>query len=136
MSANCGRCGAAGSTYASEFRHDDPDDAEFCRLNSTMPVTAPTAHLADEFRAKTEQAPSWLVAMAADDNRERLLQLRAFMIGIGEDPDDPVQWARRRRQYCAESVRQAQLASAGLANRPRLRRGDGSETTEALEGQS
>jgi hypothetical protein len=69
----------------------------------------------------TEQVPSWLVAMAADDNRERLLQLRAYMLGIGEDPGDPVQWERRKRQYCAESVRQAQLASAGLADRPRLR---------------
>ena len=83
-----------------------------------------------------ELVPSWLVAMAADDNRERLLQLRAFMIGIGEDPGDPVQWVRRKRQYCAESVRQAQLASAGLADRPRLRSSDGNETTEALEGQS
>jgi hypothetical protein len=75
-----------------------------------------------------ELVPSWLIAMAADDNRERLLQLRAFMIGIGEDPDDPLQWVRRKRQYCAESVRQAQLASAGLADRPRLRRSD--ETKE------
>ena len=82
-----------------------------------------------------ELVPSWLVAMAADDNRERLLQLRAYMLGIGEDPDDPLQWARRKRQYCQESVRQAQLASAGLADRPRLRRSDGNETTEALEGQ-
>ena len=76
----------------------------------------------------TELVPSWLVAMAADDNRERLQNVRAYMQGIGEDPDDPVQWARRKRQYCAESVRQAQLASAGLADRPRLRRSD--ETKE------
>jgi hypothetical protein len=76
----------------------------------------------------TEQAPSWLIAMAADDNRERLQNVRAYMIGIGEDPGDPVQWVRRKRQYCAESVRQAQLASAGLADRPRLRSGD--ETKE------
>ena len=75
-----------------------------------------------------ELVPSWLVAMAADDNRERLLQLRAYMLGIGEDPDDPLQWARRKRQYCQESVRQARLASAGLADRPRLRRSD--ETKE------
>ena len=75
-----------------------------------------------------ELVPSWLVAMAADDNRERLLQLRAYMIGIGEDPGDPVQWTRRKRQYCAESVKQAQLASAGLSDRPRLRRSD--ETKE------
>ena len=74
-----------------------------------------------------ELVPSWLIAMAADDNRERLLQLRAFMIGIGEDPDDPLQWVRRKRQYCAESVRQAQLASAGLADRPRLRRDETKE---------
>ena len=75
-----------------------------------------------------ELVPSWLVAMAADDNQERLLQLRAYMLGIGEDPDDPLQWERRKRQYCQESVRQAQLASAGLADRPRLRRDD--ETVE------
>src|ERR1019366_9564461 len=59
-----------------------------------------------------ELVPSWLVAMAADDNRERLLQLRAFMIGIGEDPDDPLQWARRKRQYCARSGRRGAIEPA------------------------
>ena len=75
-----------------------------------------------------EQVPAWLLDIAQDELREGLCALRAYMLGIGEDPGDPVQWARRKRQYCAESVRQAQLASAGLADRPRLRRSD--ETVE------
>ena len=35
--STCDRCGARGSTYAGEFRHDDPDDAEFCAVTDAEP---------------------------------------------------------------------------------------------------
>jgi len=32
MTEHCDRCHGAGSNSKCGFRHDDPDDAEFCRL--------------------------------------------------------------------------------------------------------
>jgi hypothetical protein len=77
------------------------------------------------------QVPAWLLDIAQDELREGLCALRAYMLGIGEDPGDPVQWDRRKRQYCAESVRQAQLALvprvtsswAGVVQTPAAREG-------------
>ena len=44
MSANCGRCGAAGSTYASEFRQDWAETVEdllHVVAAAAYPATAP-----------------------------------------------------------------------------------------------